>query len=68
MDLGCGEEIGEGFTFGLPFLDAVFAKETLAGLVSFANGMERVHFAVGLASAGAGITKGTGTGVGDLVI
>jgi hypothetical protein len=52
----------------LPFLDAVFAEETLAGGVGFEDGLGGVHFADGHESYGGWRTMGASAGIGDTVV
>jgi len=62
------EERGEVRTLGLPFLDAVFAEQALAGGVGFEDRAGGMDFANGHESDGFGGTVGAGAGVGDLIV
>jgi len=65
---GVVEDVGEFGAFGLPFLDAIFAEEALAGFVGFADGFGGMHLADGHEGDGAGVAVGAGAGVGDFVL
>ena len=59
-------EVGGGFGFGLPLLDAVFAEEAVAGGVGFEEGSDGVDLGDGHEGYVVGRAVGAGAGVGDL--
>jgi hypothetical protein len=65
--LGGGEEISESEALGLPFLDAIFAEESLAGFVGLEDGFGRMDLADGHEGDGGGGAVGAGAGICDVV-
>ena len=62
-----GTGIRKNVGFGLPFLDAVFAEEGLAGGEGFEDRVGGVRLADGHEVDGGGVAVGAGAGVGDFV-
>jgi len=71
VDLEAGrgrDEIGEGESLGLPFLNAIFAEQALPGLVGFKNGLGGMDFADGHEGDAGGGAVGTRADVGNVIL